>query len=556
LAPVASPETVLAFGMPQLWATLLVSRGIRSAAEAQAFLSPDALSDPFLLSGMDRAVARVRAAIQTGERIAVYGDFDADGVTASALLASALKDLGGDTVPYLPHRTLEGHGLHIPALRSLKQQGVGLIITVDCGITAIDEVAAAQALGMDVVVTDHHVPGEAMPPALAVVSPLLDPSSPLAHFAGAGLAFKLAQALHLASSQPLPPALLEMAAIGTVADLTPLLGENRVLVHHGLRALRASASPGVLALAAQSSIRLDKLDAESLSFGLVPRINAAGRLGSPDLSFALLTAPDLAAAQPLAASLERLNRERQELTTRLVVSALPEAGQQAAEHALIFLARSDFLPGTNGLVASRLVDQYRRPSVVASMSDGIAVASARSVPGFNLADAFRRAQKGVRGVVRFGGHAAAAGFTAHTHALPELMSALRLEASRQLAGAVSTQVLHIDAEVPVRALLGDTFRFLERLGPFGVGNPTPLFLTRGVQLVGARRMGAQGQHLSMKLRHGQAIWDAVMFAQRDAAVPTPTSPWLDVVYAIGRDDRDGGDGRLRLMVRDFATAAR
>lgn len=551
--PPAPPDVVHALGLPHLWAGLLFHRGVGAPTHAKEFLGATTLTDPFTLSGMDTAVARIQRAVRGGERIAVYGDFDADGVTATALLFTALRLLGASPVPYLPHRTREGHGLSAAAVQELHRQGVSLIVTVDTGVTAVAEVQAARDLGIDTIVTDHHVALGPTPPAAAVVtSPIGDEASPMRHLAGAGLAFKLAQALYAGAGEPMPDRLLELAAIGTVADLTPLVGENRALVTQGIQALRRSRIPGIRALCEVARLRPDALGAEALSFGIVPRINAAGRLGSPHTSFNLLTTQSPDEALDLANELERLNRERQSLTEELFSSALPEAERQAGDHRLLFVAGEQFVPGVNGLVASRLVDRFQRPSVVASLADGLASASARSIPGFHLANALGRIG---RSLVRFGGHAAAAGFVARQASLPDVADGLRADAARQLADADLTPSLTVDAEVSPRDLLGQTFQFLERLSPFGAGNAEPAFLTRGVKVADVHRMGAGGQHASLKLRHGNALWNAVWFASRNPDASGQNGPdftvgsTLDIVYSISRDSRGPHDS-TRLLLLD------
>jgi len=554
--PPAPPSFVHELGMPALWASLLFNRGVRSPAEARSFLAAPRPGDPFALDGMDAAASRVLRAVEGRERITVYGDFDADGVTASALLFTALSRMGGNVSAYLPNRVSEGHGLNVAALRQLRAEGASLVITVDTGITASHEVEAANALGIDTVITDHHLALAPAPPAVAVVTPPdAAGASPLRFLAGAGLAFKLAHALYLARGEPLPDDLVGLAAVGTVADLTPLQGENRVLVTAGLAALQRTPSPGILALCETARQRPDRLDTEALSFGLVPRLNAAGRLGSPETSLRLLTASSLEEALPYAQTLEHLNRERQVITDELSADALPVAQLQAKDSHLLFIAGAQFMPGINGLVASRMVDRFQRPAVVAAVADGVARASARSVPGFNLAEALRS----VSGhLVRHGGHAAAAGFVAREAELRRVSEMLAALAGAVLGGRDLTPSLVVDAVAAPRTLLDDTLRFLERLGPFGQGNPTPLFLARAMHVVEARRVGAEGRHLSLTLRGEGAVWDAVWFSSRGQdAVGSglATGAAVDIVYSMSRDTRFP-EGRPRLVVEDLRATQR
>lgn len=550
ILPPATSDAARNMGIPLLWATLLQNRNVTSGALSQSFLKPPPLSDPFLLPGMHAAVARVTQAVQKGEKIAVYGDFDADGVTACALLYSALARLGAQVVAYLPHRSREGHGLNLDAIASLKAQGVSLIITVDCGITASTEVAAARDMGVETIITDHHVADAETPPAVAMVTTSgLAPDSPLQFLAGAGLSFKLAHALFLNAHQQFPDDLLGLAAIGTVADLTPLIGENRTLVTEGLQALNRSTAPGILALCASAGVRPGGIDARSMAFSLVPRINAAGRMDSADASFNLLTAKTLEQARPWADELDKLNRQRQQLTAELWVIALASATEQSHTQRLLYVASERFVPGVNGLLASRLVEEFHRPVVVAALGTELAWASARSVPEFNVAAAF---QRHASYLVRFGGHAGAAGFTVERAKLPAFLAALRETAEPDLSNLDPTPALRIDAEVGLRFLLGETFEFLERMAPFGAGNPQPIFLTRGASVVDKRRLGNAGQHMMLKLRSEGALWTAMAFAQRGgteqyAAVPLASR--IDIAYTIERDTYDAR-GAPRLILLD------
>ena len=549
LPPSAPPDLALRLAMSPLWAQLLYNRSILEPAQAREFLAPDltGLHDPFLLPQMDRAVERIRWAMDAGETIAVYGDFDADGVTATALLQGALTALGGRTLAYIPHRVREGHGLNLPALRTLREQGVDLLITVDCGVSAVQEVEVAQDAGMDVIITDHHAPPATLPRAWAIVTPS-SPEAPYPnpHLTGAGLAFKLAHALYQRAGRDLDAPMLELAALGTVADMAPILGENRVLAKAGLEALRSTRRPGLLALLERAGVAPKDLDHESIPFVLAPRLNAPGRIDTADLSYRLLTCDAAQEAHKLAQALEDQNGLRKQLTEQMMALAQEEASHQAGDQRLLLLAGHEFAPGVNGLVATRLVETFSRPVVVVSLDGELARGSGRSIPEFNLAEAQVQCADLL---LQFGGHPAAAGFVAAVDALPALQERLQAIANQQLRDIPLTPRLRIDAQVRIKDLLGDTFGFLRTLAPFGQGNPPPVFLTRGVQVVQVREVGAQGQHLNLKLKHEGAAWDAVAFRQTWPG-DLPRDVLLDLVYTLGENSYRGKSA-VQLQVLDF-----
>ncbi|MBI4337179.1 MAG: single-stranded-DNA-specific exonuclease RecJ [Chloroflexi bacterium] len=547
VAPAAPPSLAGQLLVPPLWAQLLHNRGITTPAQKEGLLAPGHSHDPMLLQDVDAAVQHLLAAIAAREHIAVYGDFDTDGVTATALLLQALRALGASAIPYIPNRVREGHGLNEDALVQLHQQGVTLIITVDTGITAVQEAARASALGMRLIITDHHALPEQLPEAAAVVTPQRPGAPyPFAHLTGAGLAFKIAQALYTATARPLDDDFFALAALGTVADMAPLLGENRYLVKRGLEALQQTSHPGLLHLLSRAGVAPIHVDTETISFTIAPRLNAAGRLESAEPSLALLTTTSPSEAQELAGTLERLNHQRQELTEHCTELADCEVAEQVPHEALLFVASADLVPGVNGLVASKLVERYYRPAVVVSMEGDVARGSGRSIPEFDLVHALRACHPLLE---RYGGHSAAAGFVTSAAHLPALRQQLQALARSQLQGAPLLPTLHIDAETQFRSLVGSTYRFLGELAPYGAGNPQPLFLTRGVPVTGVEHWGEKKQHLVLRLRQGGAVWDAVAFHQAKAW-PTGGADRVDLVYSLGTDSFTGRE-RLRLQVRDF-----
>lgn len=557
LASLVPDEVVAALDMPSLWAQVLYNRGIKDADTARDMLdaSLNALHDPFLFDDMDIAVRRILQGIHDRETIAVFGDFDTDGVTATVLLYEALNDLGGTAIAHIPHRVRDGHGLNIDAVNDMRNRGATLVITVDCGITSVEEVRAAKELGMDVILTDHHAPLTGLPDAYAVVTPRRAVDAyPFPFLTGAGIAFKLVQALHQVQETEVSEGALELAALGTVADMAPLLGENRALATLGLAGLRKTQRPGILALLEAAHTTSAALDHESIPFVIAPRLNAAGRMDTADLSFDLLTAPDMDTARELAAQVEGLNQQRRELTGTLVEEGVEAASEQVEGESLIFLSSDEYEPGVSGLVAGRLVERFYRPAVVVSIDADTARASGRSIPEFNLGEALAECEELFH---RFGGHPAAAGFVADTSNLDAIKERLQALAKEQLQGITLEPRLHIDAEVDFKDVLGETYKFLRSLAPFGQEHAPPAFLAQGVGVTDVRQMGTEGQHMRMTLTQSGAKWDAVAFNQRwpegitmpDAA----NTPTLDVVY-IPEINNFNGRSTMQFRLLDLRPA--
>jgi len=532
---------------------LLYNRGLTDPAQMRAFLQTQSLgSDPFTLKDMCSAVARLRRAIRRGELIAVYGDFDVDGVTATALLVQTLQALGAQVIPHIPHRISEGYGLNLDSLRQLYRRGVRVVLTVDCGIRSIEEIKQASR-GLDIIVTDHHSVGQELPPALAVVNPQRpDCPYPFKDLAGVGVAFKLAQALlrvhrSMHGEPPLSEKdLLDLVALGTVADLAPLVEENRSLVRQGLEKLRHPQRPGVQALFQEAGLPPARVDATAIGFILGPRLNAAGRMAHAIKSYELLTASRPDEALRLAEVLGKHNRERQELTLRLFEQALTLALEDP-DAPLFFVAGEDFPAGVVGLVAHRLTDEFYRPSVVVEVGPEVSRGSCRSIPEFHITHALDECQDLL---IRHGGHAMAAGFTVANENLPALRERLRAIAERELAGLELAPILEIDAELPLRELTPLTWKLVEQMEPCGQGNPVPLFLARQVTVKRHRPVGAEGQHLKLTLSDGQVTWEAIAFRQGELAGQLSEQTQVDVVYTLGINEWNGMES-LQLNVVDL-----
>lgn len=551
--PPPVPDLILACssGFPPLLVQLLYNRGVSRPEDFRSFLSSDEslMGDPLLFPDMQKAVARVYQALLSGETVGVYGDYDADGITATAVLVQGIIALGGKAVPYIPHRQTEGHGLTNAALKRLFDEGVSLVITVDCGVTDIDQVKKAMKMGQDIIITDHHNPLDEIPEAVAVIDPkLADSPYPFTQLAGVGVAFKLLQALFRSlGREELLDTATDLVAIGTVADMSPPLAENRYLINQGLKNINTSPRLGIKELITLTRLEPGSLNADSISWVLGPCLNAAGRLADGLTGYNLLTTDSPQEAQELAAWLVRKNEERQKLTT----TTLALAREKVIAHGLtplLVTADKEYPLGIAGLVASRLTEEFYRPAIVIHTADKVSHASCRSIPEFNIIAALNRFHNLF---TRYGGHAAAAGFTLPTKNLPELEEGLSEFASEQLAEIELRPHLDIDALVALPDLAGDTYQTTQLLAPFGIGNPVPVFLSEGVEVLERRTMGNGGEHLRLKLKQGGTVWDGVAF--RLANHQDELSGAIDVVYNL-EVDKWQGKNQLRLNILDFRSS--
>ena len=533
-------------------AQVLYNRGFDDAGDARRFLYATGLDeDPFDMKGVAIAVERITVAVAAEEKIAVYGDFDADGVTATALMVQVLTALGANVSPYIPDRVEEGYGLNESALENLADSGVRLIITVDCGIRSVVEVEAGKHAGLDIIVTDHHSTGLEIPAALAVINPQLEPEKGRTCLAGVGVAFMLAKALLMhrwrADRSAYPPDLrlsdlLDLVALGTVADIVALNdGLNRRLVRHGLETINEMRRPGIQALAQVAGLRTRKVSAADIGFILGPRINAAGRLGSAMTAYELLMADTLEGALPYAQELQSLNLQRQYLTNQ-AEAAVSEQIDEYADKYLIFAADENFRPGIVGLVAGRLTEQFYRPAIVLEIGAVESRASCRSIPEFNITRALDESADLLK---RHGGHAMAAGFTVHNSNLPQLRRSLEDKAERLLATKTLVRKLQIDMEIELWKLEQDLVEDLDWLEPTGHQNPPPTFVSRDMQVLSIRSIGDEGKHLKLKIaRNGQPPLDAIGFGFGDRAKTLPHK--IDAAYHIELNE---WNGRRNLQMR-------
>lgn len=538
-------------GLSPLMAQLLFNRGVADAAAIEAFLNVDSglLNDPFLLPDMDKAVTRIYRALISGEAMAIFGDFDVDGVTATTLLVEGLTALGAKAIPYVPHRTEEGYGLNDPALARLRSEGISLVITVDCGISAAPEVDTAKGIGLDIVVTDHHTVPPQLPEAVAVVdAKRADSKYPFVELAGVGVAFKLIQALYryLGKDEDMTP-FLDLVALGTVADMVSLLGENRYLVKRGVEVLHNTKRPGVIELARCAGVPASAINTEIISWYLAPRINAAGRLDHAGIGIRLLSTDSAEEACQLAAILEKQNGERQKLTEEILNKARQEIGDIGPDVPLIMVGGEDFHSGVVGVAAGRLVEQYHRPAIVYERGSQWSRASARSIAGFSVVDAISECSDLL---YRFGGHPMAAGFTVATGNLEPLHERLLQIAERRISATDMTAIISVDAEVSLNSFRGGNFKMMQRLAPFGRDNPYPTFLARNIAVSERRTVGKGGEHLKLKLQDNGITWNGICFKMGSHI--EEVTPRLDIVFNLEVDQWSGG--MLQLNVLDFAPA--
>ena len=541
---------------PPVLRQLLFNRGYGTDADARAFLKAetDFNTDPFQLTGMGAAVERLSFSLEHEEPVAIYGDYDVDGVTATALLVQALRAFGGNAEGYIPNRFDEGYGLNTDALDNLKAKGVKVVVTVDCGIRSPREAEHAREIGLDLIITDHHHPavGE-LPPALAVINPKQPGDAyPDKNLAGVGIAFKMAEALF--SCQP-PPAslrpqdLLDLVALGTVADLAPLIKENRSLVRKGLKQIRETKRQGLFSLANVAEMVIGKTTAGQIGFILGPRLNAAGRLESALAAFDLLTTKDFMLAGQLAQQLDVQNRRRQELTRETQEKAESLATADEKEPYLLIAVDKEFNPGVVGLAASRLTEKYYRPAIVAAQSESETRGSCRSIPEFHITDAL---DKCADLLVRHGGHAAAAGFTVRNDNLPEFIRRMKEIAESELCNKDLRRNLNADIEIPLSELGFDLLKNLAYFEPTGYGNPEALFVSRDVKVKSSRTVGADGKHLKLTLEDDRRFTvDSIGFRMGELQATLP--PRVDVMYTLEPNEYNGRTS-LQLNLKDVRPA--
>ncbi len=568
ISPVLPPQANESLtDFPPIFRQILFNRGYASDAEARAFIDAKTIFDtsPWQMTGMKPAVERILRAIKAAEPIAIYGDYDVDGVTATALLVQTIDALKGITRGYIPNRFDEGYGLNCDALDGLKATGFKLVITVDCGVRSPDEAAHAKTIGLDLIITDHHQPAEGdLPRAFAVINPKQEGDQyPDKDLAGVGIAYKVVQALldkdkknidgqWSSTVNNLPSSfldsLLDLVALGTVADMAPLTGENRSLVRGGLQCFRQTHRQGLYSLANVAGLDLPTTTATNIGFILGPRLNAAGRLDSAQAALDLLTTTNHKIAGELALKLDAQNHERQSLTRQILEQAQELAAQDDLDSLLIFAIHPDFNTGVVGLVAARLVEAYYRPAIVGQTNHEMTRCSCRSIPEFHITQALDQCKDLL---VRHGGHAAAAGFTIRNENLDALKKRLKSIAAEQLKGQDLRPTLIVDAEVKLSDLKPELLKQLDCLQPTGYGNPEAVFISRNVNIQSSRTVGADSKHLKLMISDGHITFDAIGFRMGDRLLEMPNR--VDLLYTFERNDYNGRQ-LMQLNLKDLKPA--
>ena len=547
-------------GSLALVSTLLYNRGIRNEAHALSFLNDglDAMHPPSVIPGIKQAIDVILEAVRNGEGIGILGDFDADGITATAIIVLTLRKLGAEPKYHLPHREIEGHGISLEALERFHKQGVSVVITVDTGITAFDEVDYAKTLGIRTVITDHHLPqGGQLPNAAAIVNRHLSDDTRLADFCGAATAFKLAMALLAEAEQPPAPELIPLAAVGTLADQTELLGDNRIIVREGLKMLDTTSPPGLIELTRLISNQIrhgGPYDAEFITFQLAPRLNAPGRIDSADPSLKLLIATDIYQAMQLANYLDDANKKRRSIADKAWRAAKPKIDDAMGSGNNVMAIEVDAtLPmGVLGPLAGNASEYSASPAFAYQIIDGVARASARSVPGFDIHQALDAVSAKLQ---RFGGHAAAAGFAADASLIPEITAHLETQMSWSALSATVNEraVRTADAEIRLDHLGYSMWDFIDKMAPFGTGNREPLFLVRGAETTNISYMGRNQDHVRLNLKDDTGrSFQTVGFRMADSLPPTRI---VDAVVSL-KTDYYRGNRRKELRLHDIAASDR
>ncbi|WP_227940176.1 single-stranded-DNA-specific exonuclease RecJ [Alkalihalobacillus deserti] len=536
-----------------LVAKLLINRGYDTVETARRFLYKDEMvyHDPFLLDDMERTVKRIQAAVERNEKILIFGDYDADGVSSTAVMYCALKSIGAVVDFYIPNRFTEGYGPNEPAIRKAKDQGYGLIVTVDTGIAAVHVANVAKEINLDFIVTDHHEAPPVLPDAYAIINPKKPGCSyPFKGLAGVGVAFKVAHAL----LGRVPTEWLDIAVIGTVADLVPLVDENRLLVMEGLHALQSTEKPGLIALKKKCGITSQVVQADHVGFGIGPRINAAGRLESADPAVALLLSESHDEAEHLASEIDDLNKERKAVVSEITEAAIQVVESQfpPSEHEVLVIAGEGWNAGVIGIVASRLVERYYRPTIVLSIDSGsgLAKGSARSIEGFDM---FAELSKSRDILPHFGGHPMAAGLTMNASDLEELRTRLCRQAREVLTPDDFKPVTSIDLVASVDDCSVNVIKQLELLAPFGVSNPTPKVLIEDVHLEQMRKIGSESNHLKVGFTQNGTSLDGIGFHLGYLSEEITAQAKVSAVGTLSINEWNG-HVKPQLMIEDVAVS--
>ncbi len=550
LLPSGTTNGVIDLGLPTVESAVLFHRGISTKKDAESFLNPSSssLNDPYLLPGMAACVSRLQLALKNNEHIGIFGDFDTDGLTGTVVLSKGLRDLGGIVFPYVPHRVQEGHGISSESIEFFKEKTVTLLVTVDCGVTSFEEVSLAGDAGIQTIITDHHSPTEKLPNAVAIVNPALkDSDYPFDGLTGVGTAFKVIEALFQTYEKSVPEYLYALVALGTISDVGRMRDENRYLARKGLAVMKRLQMPGIDSLIQKAGFSKNRISSENLSFGIIPRINVAGRLEHADLSLRLLMSTDSEESTAIANKLEYLNKKRQVITEKAVSEARDQLLSQSSKKtpSMIFSGNKAWPAGILGLIAGRLSEEYHRPAVAVSGSGEYLRASARSIPEFNMIEALRTCESVFE---KYGGHPMAAGFTIHKDNLRKFRQQMSSIADELLGQLSVGSVLEIEHEITPGWLNSESLKFLSDLEPYGDGNATPVFMTTGVNVLDARTVGKGGDHLKLTVEHKGNLFDAIGFRQGNRLKEARGD--LDIAYTGGINYWNGRQS-IQLTIEDF-----
>ena len=562
-----SPETAAAvkalseqLNLSPILAEILVHRKIDTYEKARTFFRPhmEDLCDPFLMKNMDLAVDRILKAVRTGEQIVVYGDYDVDGTGSTAMLWSFLQSIGAQARYFVPDRVRDGYGLSTAGIDRIKSFRATLLIAVDCGITAVTQVEYARSLGIEVVICDHHEPGNSLPDAAAVLDALQTGCSyPFKYLCGCGVAFKLIQALltkkelsenRNGQAERLLEKYLQYATLATTADIVPLVYENRTIVRLGLELINTDPLPGIRAIIETSGIQSGKISSGQIVYVLAPRINAVGRLGDANRAVELLTCMSYDRALELSRVMEDENSARRKIDeeTFLKAQKIVENMLTTENDSAIVLHEESWHPGVIGIVASRLVERYYRPTILMTTIDGVAKGSARSISGFNIHEALKRCE---HKLIQFGGHKYAAGLTVELDKVQEFREAFNLVAGEMMTEDLLTPEIRIDAEVRLSDLTPKFVRVLGQYAPFGPDNPRPLFMVRNVEVIGQPRIVGKN-HLRFNVRSGGSIVDSIGFNLGDLLPRVRSGSKVDLVFSL-EENEFSGEAAPQLKLRDI-----
>jgi single-stranded-DNA-specific exonuclease len=559
LVPNVNPEAVSRIAgqlnLHPLVARLLVLRGIETPVAAERFLNPslDQLHAPSLMAGMDAAVSRLRRAIERQEKILVYGDYDVDGTMAVVVLLTALRSLGAKVDAHIPHRLTDGYGMRTAVIEQAAAQSYAVVLSVDTGIREHEVIERARELGIDCIVTDHHLPDDHLPPACAILNPRrADCAYPEKNLAGVGVAFKLAQALlarnGTGASERMLQSYLKIVAIGTIADVVPLVGENRVIAHFGLQGLLKPVHPGLDALLSVSGLAGKAVTAGDVGFRIGPRLNAAGRMENARDVIDLLTTPDVVQARQIAERLETLNRERQRVETEILNEIkvwMEQHPEKAGRNSLVFSGEG-WHRGVIGIVAQRVVELYHRPTLVIGIEQGVGQGSARSISHFHLLNALTESSELFD---RFGGHAQAAGFTLPAGRIGELEGRLEAYCRSVLKPEDLEPVLRVDAEIKLDEVDSALYEKMRKLEPFGFGNPTPTFVARNVRLMEPPRV-LKEKHLKFRVTQGARSFDALAWGWAGRCPTFTAGQQVDMAFALDENNYMGRT-MMQLILKDI-----